>query len=93
MRRKMSLVDGSQIIQTLAAKRPDNPLAVGIRHWTSNWSFQHPQTKTIQSFVNRSREDRVAIVDQIMMARIAVEESAELLSRPLRGGMIRHIDV
>src|SRR6476646_2144906 len=89
----MLLVDGNQIIQTLATKGRNYPLAVGVCHGTSNWSFQHAQTKTIQSFVNLSREDRVAIVNQIMMARFAVEERAELLSRPLRSRMIRNIDV
>src|SRR5260370_393194 len=65
---EMSLIDWDQIVQTLAANSPDYPLAICIRHRTSNRSFQDLQTKPVQRLVDLGREYSVAVADQITMA-------------------------
>src|SRR5687768_16561243 len=48
---EMSFVHWDQIVQTLAANRPDYPFAICIRHRTSNRSLQHLQTKSTQRLI------------------------------------------
>jgi hypothetical protein len=64
-----------------------------VRHWTSSRSLQYVQAKPAQRFVDLPRENRVTIVDYIAKTRLVVHELAKLLSRPLRGRMIGHIDM
>ena len=49
---EVSLIHWNQIIQTLAANRPDYSFAVRVRHLTSNRSLQYVQAKPTQCFVD-----------------------------------------
>jgi len=88
---EMSIIQWNQVIQTLAANSPDHPLAICIRHRTSNRSFQYLQTKPIQCLVHLGRENSVVVVEQITMAGSAIEECPELLSCPLRRWMVCYV--
>jgi hypothetical protein len=88
---EMSIIHRNQIVQTLAASRPDYPLTICICHWTSKRSFQDLQTKPIEGLVDRGRENTVAVVDQITMAGFAIEERPELLLSPLCIRMICNV--
>jgi hypothetical protein len=50
------LMDGNEIVQSLAADRPDYSFAVCIRHRTSNRCLQYFQTKTGHRFIDFARK-------------------------------------
>jgi hypothetical protein len=90
---EVAVIDWDHVIQTFAANRTDDTLAVGIRHRTSNGSPQNVQIKPVQCFIHFGRENCIAVMNDIAVTSLPVHELAELLQRPLCRGMIGHVAV
>jgi|HubBroStandDraft_4_1064222.scaffolds.fasta_scaffold21559_2 hypothetical protein len=66
---QISLVQRDHEIQVLPPHRSNQPFTICIRLWCPHWSAQNLQFKiTFQFLVQLPREDRVAIVDQELLA-------------------------
>ena len=65
---KMVLAQWNQEIQTATAERPNSTLANRVRlwrsWWRSWWRFQYPKPQVSNGLIQRSRENRIAIMDE-----------------------------
>ena len=80
-------------VQTLATYRPDHPFAEAVRHWTARRRFQNTQPQAADRSVELPREDAVAVMKQITVVGVKSERLAQLLARPGRCRVRRHIAV
>jgi hypothetical protein len=80
-------------IQTLATYRPDHPFAEAVRHWTARRRFQNTQPEAADRGVELPREDAVAVMKQITVVGVKSEGLPQLLARPGRCRVRRHIAV
>ena len=80
-------------VQTLATYRPDHPFAEAVRHWTARRRLQNTQPEAADRGVELPREDAVAVMKQITVVGVKSERLAQLLARPGRCRVRRHIAV
>ncbi len=71
-----------QPIQAFAAKRADQPLANGIRLWTSGRGLEDRDPEFGDGVVQMLGENAVSIVEQILVTRIWTDSLSELLQSP-----------
>lgn len=89
----MALVDRNQKIQTLAPDRSDQSFTECIRRRSVNRRFERSHAESLQRLVERSREDRVAVMNNKAVRMIKSKELAKLLDAPFRRRMFGHVHV
>lgn len=72
---------------------PQHAFTQGVRLRASRRTLQDPQPQPLDGAVQLGREDSVAIVQQVRLSLLVSDHLAELLQRPLRGRMRRHVKV
>lgn len=90
---QVAFVDREDEVQALAPNRAHQSFTEGIRLRSPNWRFEHAKSATLHHLIDLSREDGVAVMNQKLVGMIECEHFAELLDRPLRGGMGRDVGV
>ena len=91
---QMPLVQRNHEIQALTTHGSDQPFAIRIRLWRAHRRPQDPQPKrAFELLVQVPRENRIAIMDQELLAVVARKTFTKLLQRPSGGRMGRDIAV
>src|SRR5271166_3560701 len=75
----MSLAQRNDKVEELSAHSADQPFAVGVRLWGSHSRPQHLKSERLQLTIKFGREDRVAIMDQELLAVLARKAFTKLL--------------
>ena len=88
---KMTFVERNQVVQALAPEGSDQPLAERIRHGRPDGRPDRAYAEPSQRFIQRRREDRVAVVNHEPVRMVEWQDFAKLLGRPLGRGMRGHI--
>ncbi len=81
---EMAFADGNEEVQTLAADRSYQPLAVGVRLGRADRRSQDTDTESAQCFIDGRRENRIAVVNQVAVDADGRQRSAKL-ARNLAG--------
>jgi hypothetical protein len=89
----MTFVYGDQEIETIAPEGSHEPFTESVRRWGSRGRPQDAHAKVFQRFIHSRREDGIAVVNQEPIGMIEIQELAELLRGPFRGGVFRDINV
>ena len=85
---EMPFIQQDQPIQTLATHAADHPLAKCIRLGRLWWGLQNPQSEAMcQLLIEVRRENRVPIMDDKRVRRLARECFPKLLQSPFSGWM------
>ena len=90
---EMALVQRDQEVQALPSYRARDSFAMSTHPGASNQCLDHSQSEAGERFVDLVGEHAVAVVNDIPMAPVAVEELPKLLPCPLRRRMIRPVVV
>src|SRR5262245_36425959 len=89
----MVCVDGNHEIQTLSACTTNQALTKCIRLRRPVRRSQDPQTQRLESGIQFTGIDAVAVVNDELVAFISSDTLSELLQRPQGGWMLRHVHV
>ena len=92
-RLKMAFVDGNDMVEIFAADGPNQALTKCIRLRSPHGRFQGSHTECFQRFVYSGGERAITVVNQKPVRVIESHELAELLSRPIRGWVLRHVEM
>lgn len=89
---EVSFVERDDKVQTLSSYRSHQSLTVGIRLRCPDRRTQYSKSEGVLYFrVQLRRKDRIAVVDEELIGMIARKGVPQLLERPFRRGMRRHI--
>src|SRR5665213_1042347 len=90
---QITFTEWDQEVQAFSPNRPDQPFAECVRFRRSNRRLQNTDAKALQRRVQPSRENGIAVVDDVAVTVIECQELAELLGGPFGGWMLGHVAV
>ena len=90
---EMSFVEDDDVVQTLAADRPDDALDIGILPGRARGGADGREAERFDGAAERRIEGRVAVVQEKSGGGVVRERLPELLAGPRRGGMPRHVEM
>lgn len=88
---EMPFSERNQPIQAFAPHRPDHAFAVRVGLWRPHRRLQHAEPHRSDRTVDSWSVDRIAVVDQKAMPRLARDRGTTLLDRPVRRRMLGHV--
>ena len=89
----MSGVKDDEVVQTLSADRADEPLGVWILPWAAGRREDFLDLERSDTRPNVVAINTVAIPQEIARSVVLGEGLDNLLRRPGRGGVVRHVEV
>jgi hypothetical protein len=92
-RTQVAFAKRNEPVEALAPEGSDEALAEGVRFWTARRRLEHREAEGTGGCVERSREDRIAVVQEISPRMLGNEDLAQLLRGPCSRGMRRRVDV
>jgi hypothetical protein len=92
-RAEMRLGQRDHPVQALAPDRADHPLADRVRLGARERRAQHREAQRSDRVIQAPREDAVPVMDQIPVIVSVPDHCSELLQRPGRTRMCRHVHV
>ena len=90
---EMPLVEDDDVVQTLAADRPDDAFDVGILPGGARRGAHGPEPERVDGSTECRIEDRVAVVEEESRVRVVREGPADLLAGLCGGGMPRDVNM
>src|SRR5215469_7833960 len=81
------------MVQAVMSNGSDQPLHVGPLPWTGRRREDFLNAQALDAFAKVLAVDLVPVPQQIPWRRIFGKGLQYLLPRPLRGGMLRHVEV
>ena len=88
---QMRFAENDQMIDALAADRPDQPLSISVLPWRSRRNRLVPDTHGPQPSPDDRAENAVPIADEMARRLVPRESLGDLTCDPLGRGMVRHV--
>jgi hypothetical protein len=87
------LGEWNQPVQTLPSNGPDDALTDRVGHRALRRGLQYSHPEPTDRLVQMSRKDAVAIMDQVFVSVLIPHRLSQLLARPARARVGRHVAV